>query len=237
MTNQRPLPEEIYVRRRVAALVILLLVVVLVIWGLTAWAKSGDAPETENATVTQTAESAPVTEPTVPEPSESTTSSSSSTSSSTSSSATATSSGTATSASPTSSVVAKGSCELKDLQITAATAQASFPASSEPKFYMEVRNPTDTDCVIDLNSETMRYEVYDMASNKRVWADTDCYPAVETGTKTFPAGETLTFDATWSGTASQPGQCSNRQSVAAGAYYLHGVIGNNASDAAPFNIT
>lgn len=233
MTNQRPLPEEIYVRRRVAALVILLLVVVLVIWGLTAWAKSGGAPETENATVTQTAESAPVTEPTVPEPSESTTSSSSSTSSS----ATATSSGTATSASPTTSVAAKGSCELKDLQITAATAQASFPASSEPKFYMEVRNPTDTDCVIDLNSETMRYEVYDMATNKRVWADTDCYPAVETGTKTFPAGETLTFDATWSGTASQPGQCSNRQPVAAGAYYLHGVIGNNASDAAPFNIT
>lgn len=233
MTNQRPLPEEIYVRRRVAALVILLVVVVLVIWGLTAWAKSGGAPETENATVTQTAESAPVTEPTVPEPSESTTSSSSSTSSS----ATATSSGTATSASPTTSVAAKGSCELKDLQITAATAQASFPASSEPKFYMEVRNPTDTDCVIDLNSETMRYEVYDMATNKRVWADTDCYPAVETGTKTFPAGETLTFDATWSGTASQPGQCSNRQPVAAGAYYLHGVIGNNASDAAPFNIT
>lgn len=233
MTNQRPLPEEIYVRRRVAALVILLLVVVLVIWGLTAWAKSGGAPETENATVTQTAESAPVTEPTVPEPSESTTSSSSSTSSS----ATATSSGTATSASPTTSVAAKGSCELKDLQITAATAQASFPANSEPKFYMEVRNPTDTDCVIDLNSETMRYEVYDMATNKRVWADTDCYPAVETGTKTFPAGETLTFDATWSGTASQPGQCSNRQPVAAGAYYLHGVIGNNASDAAPFNIT
>lgn len=233
MTNQRPLPEEIYVRRRVAALVILLLVVVLVIWGLTAWAKSGGAPETENATVTQTAESAPVTEPTVPEPSESTTSSSSSTSSS----ATATSSGTATSASPTTSAAAKGSCELKDLQITAATAQASFPASSEPKFYMEVRNPTDTDCVIDLNSETMRYEVYDMATNKRVWADTDCYPAVETGTKTFPAGETLTFDATWSGTASQPGQCSNRQPVAAGAYYLHGVIGNNASDAAPFNIT
>lgn len=233
MTNQRPLPEEIYVRRRVAALVILLLVVVLVIWGLTAWAKSGGAPETENATVTQTAESAPVTEPTVPEPSESTTSSSSSTSSS----ATATSSGTATSASPTTSVAAKGSCELKDLQITAATAQASFPASSEPKFYMEVRNPTDTDCVIDLNSETMRYEVYDMATNKRVWADTDCYPAVETGTKTFPAGETLTFDATWSGTASQLGQCSNRQPVAAGAYYLHGVIGNNASDAAPFNIT
>lgn len=233
MTNQRPLPEEIYVRRRVAALVILLLVVVLVIWGLTAWAKSGGAPETENATVTQTAESAPVTEPTVPEPSESTTSSSSSTSSS----ATATSSGTATSASPTTSVAAKGSCELKDLQITAATAQASFPASSEPKFYMEVRNPTDTDCVIDLSSETMRYEVYDMATNKRVWADTDCYPAVETGTKTFPAGETLTFDATWSGTASQPGQCSNRQPVAAGAYYLHGVIGNNASDAAPFNIT
>lgn len=233
MTNQRPLPEEIYVRRRVAALVILLLVVVLVIWGLTAWAKSGSAPETENTTVTQTAESAPVTEPTVPEPSESTTSSSSSTSSS----ATATSSGTATSASPTTSVAAKGSCELKDLQITAATAQASFPANSEPKFYMEVRNPTDTDCVIDLNSETMRYEVYDMATNKRVWADTDCYPAVETGTKTFPAGETLTFDATWSGTASQPGQCSNRQPVAAGAYYLHGVIGNNASDAAPFNIT
>ena len=41
MSNQRPLPPEIYMRRRVAALVILLVVVALLVWGLSAFARSG----------------------------------------------------------------------------------------------------------------------------------------------------------------------------------------------------
>ncbi|WP_284522666.1 hypothetical protein [Corynebacterium aquatimens] len=43
MTNRRPLPDEIYMRRRVAALVVLLLVVAMIVWGLTAWARSGNS--------------------------------------------------------------------------------------------------------------------------------------------------------------------------------------------------
>ena len=114
--------------------------------------------------------------------------------------------------------------------------QPSYPEGTQPVFYMEVENPTDTDCVIDLDDNLLRFEVYDMASNDRIWSDTDCYPPVVDGTETFKAGQKRGFEARWSATASQPGQCDARPAVAAGSYFLHAVIGDNASDAAPFNI-
>ena len=102
---------------------------------------------------------------------------------------------------------------------------------------MEVENPTDTDCVINLDDNPLRFEVYDMASNERIWSDIDCYPPVVGGTVDFAPGEKRRWEARWSGTASQPGQCDNRAEVKAGSYFLHGVIGENASEASPFNIT
>ena len=102
---------------------------------------------------------------------------------------------------------------------------------------MEVENPTDTDCVINLDDNPLRFEVYDMASNERIWSDIDCYPPVVGGTVDFAPGEKRRWEARWSGTASQPGQCDDRAEVRAGSYFLHGVIGENASEASPFNIT
>ena len=222
MANQRPLPEEIYMRRRVAALVILLVVASLVIWGLSAMAKSGggDGPTSTEET------SELVTEPTVSEPSGSTTETSTASTSTT----------TATTTEPV-AAAKKGSCELSDLRIEAVPPQPSFPVNSQPEFFMNVSNPTDGDCELDLKDGMVRFEVYEMATNKRVWADTDCYPSIVTGRQVFPAGSEQGFKAVWSVTASQPGQCANRQQVPAGAYYLHGVIGDNASDPAPFNLT
>ena len=76
-----------------------------------------------------------------------------------------------------------------------------------------------------------------MATNARVWSDTDCYASIVVGQETFPAGEKRPYQAVWSGTASAPGVCTDRKTVPAGSYYLHAVIGDNASDAAPFNFT
>lgn len=215
-------------RRRVAALVILLVVVALLVWGLSAFARSGKPETTDEATETPSTTIA--TEPTVElstEPTETT--------ETTATTATATT--TATTEETASAPVKRGSCELGDLNIQASSNQPSYAVGTQPVFYMEVENPTDTDCVIDLDDNLLRFEVYDMASNDRIWSDTDCYPPVAGGTVEFAPGEKRRWEARWSGTASQPGQCDNRPAVKEGSYFLHGVIGENASDASPFNIT
>lgn len=231
-------------RRRVAALVILLLVVALLVWALTAAARGGRGDE--GSSETETAESTPtttlVTEPTVTVPGESESATAPSTAPSTApTTATATTQVTAGATAPATSAVAApartGACELKDLVITAITAQPSYAAGVQPVFQMEVDNPTDTECVIDLNKNLLRFEVYDMGTNERIWSDTDCYEPVATGIQTFPPGAKQRWEARWSVTASQPGQCSNRPAVKPGAYFLHAVIGDNASEATPFNIT
>ena len=224
MSNQRPLPPEIYMRRRVAALVILLVVVALLVWALSAMARSGGSGSdgaTETSTE-QTVNPTVATEPTVAAPEEST-------------------SETASPSEEPSSVEAApartGACELKDLRIKALPNQPSYAAGTEPVFYMEVENPTDTDCVIDLDENILRFEVYDMRTNERMWADTDCYQPVVSGTQTYKAGEKQGYQARWSGTVSQPGKCDDRPAIEPGSYFLHTVIGDNASEAAPFNIT
>ena len=208
-------------RRRVAALVILLVVVALLVWGLSAFARSGKTDETENTpeTVSEAPSTTLATEPTVQLSEESTTSP------------------TQTSEETVAAPVKKGTCELADLEIHASSNQPSYAIGVQPVFYMEVENPTDTDCVIDLDDNLLRFEVYDMATNDRIWSDTDCYPPVAAGDVEFAPGEKRRWEARWSVTASQPGQCDNRPEVKAGSYFLHGVIGDNASDASPFNIT
>lgn len=231
-------------RRRVAALVILLLVVALLVWALTAAARGGRGGE--GSSETETAESTPtttlVTEPTVTVPGESESATAPTTAPTTATTtATATTQVTAGATAPATSAVAApartGACELKDLVITAITAQPSYAAGVQPVFQMEVDNPTDTECVIDLNKNLLRFEVYDMGTNERIWSDTDCYEPVATGIQNFPPGAKQRWEARWSVTASQPGQCSNRPAVKPGAYFLHAVIGDNASEATPFNIT
>ena len=214
-------------RRRVAALVILLVVVALLVWALSSMARSGGSGSdgaTETSTE-QTVNPTVATEPTVAAPEESTSETASA----------------SPSEEPSSSVEAApartGACELKDLRIKALPNQPSYAAGTEPVFYMEVENPTDTDCVIDLDENILRFEVYDMRTNERMWADTDCYQPVVSGTQTYKAGEKQGYQARWSGTVSQPDRCEDRPAIEPGSYFLHTVIGDNASEAAPFNIT
>ena len=222
MSNQRPLPPEIYMRRRVAALVILLVVVALLVWALSAVARSGGGDSAEETT-SEAPASTIETEPTVSAPEEPSSEPSEPAS--------------AASSSVEAAPARTGACELKDLRITAMPNQPSYVAGTQPVFYMEVENPTDTDCVIDLDENILRFEVYNMRTNEKMWADTDCYEPVVAGTQTYKAGQKQGYQARWSGTVSQPGQCEDRPAIEPGSYFLHTVIGDNASDAAPFNIT
>ncbi|MFP7366213.1 hypothetical protein SFC07_10665 [Corynebacterium callunae] len=219
-----------------AALAILLVVIALIIWAVVAFG-GGSSDNTEqdqstNAAVTSAVESS--------KPVNLGTSSTSATTSASDSASEASTAKETTSKDPQASTTvaadAKKTCELKDLVITANTNNSSFVAGEQPELFMTVHNPTAVDCEINLEENVLRFEVYDLATNARIWSDVDCNPAIEDGTSVFPAGKDRYFQATWSRTNSAPGQCDNRQAVPAGAYYLHTVVGTNPSAAVTFNL-
>lgn len=130
----------------------------------------------------------------------------------------------------------KQSCELSDLQISATSDKPSYEEGQLPEFYMTVKNPTAADCTIDLRDNPLRFEVYNLSTNRRVWSDLDCNQPVDGTSRIFPAGSERYYRAVWSRTDSEPGQCGQRNPVPAGSYFLHTVIGNNPSEAHPFNL-
>lgn len=140
------------------------------------------------------------------------------------------------SAAPASSEAAKKTCELADLDVRTSMLNYSVPEGELPKFFMTVTNPTAADCKIDLDKNLLRFEVYKMADNERVWSDTDCYASVQTGSQTFPAGKDVKFEAEWSRQASKPGECTDRPAAEPGAYFAHTVIGDNSSPPQDFTL-
>lgn len=232
----KQLPREIYLRRRIAALVAILVLVVILIWAATAlFSGSKEDPGAESQ---QAAASGTLT------PSEDATSAVETTESTASEESTEPEAGETDKEEPTSEEKpaeltvdpSKTTCSLQDLKVMAKTNEDSVPAGKMPTFYLEVFNPTTEDCSIDLDEEQLRFEVYKMGSNERVWSDTDCYASVETGKQTFKSGETRYFQADWSRKRSEPGKCTEREEAEPGAYFLHTVIGENYSPALPFNL-
>jgi hypothetical protein len=235
VNQNKPLPEEIYKRRRVAALIIVIVLAVVLIWAAVAafGGESDDsvAASSESSAATTSSEST----------SESSTTSADSTSESESESESASESeakdGASESKEPEESVhAAKDTCSLEDLEVRTSMLNYSVPDGELPKFFMTVTNPTAADCKIDLDENSLRFEVYKMADNQRVWSDTDCYASVQTGEQTFPAGKDLKFEAEWSRQASEPGKCTDRPTADPGAYFAHTVIGDNSSPPQDFTL-
>ncbi|MDK4294353.1 hypothetical protein QPX49_05575 [Corynebacterium accolens] len=233
MNQNKPLPEEIYKRRRVAALIIVIVLAVVLIWAaVAAFGSDSDesvAASSESSAATTSSEST----------SESSTTSADSTSESESESVTESEAkdGASESKEPEESVhAAKDTCSLEDLEVRTSMLNYSVPDGELPKFFMTVTNPTAADCKIDLDENSLRFEVYKMADNQRVWSDTDCYASVQTGEQTFPAGKDLKFEAEWSRQASEPGKCTDRPTAEPGAYFAHTVIGDNSSPPQDFTL-
>ncbi|STC68830.1 hypothetical protein [Corynebacterium pilosum] len=233
MTQQpHRLPEKYYVRRRVAAVVIILVVVALIVWALTAWGRSAGNDEQPNETVS----SAPPTPATPTVELDDETTAETETEPETETETESESEASSEPERSSENLADKTSCEIDDLRVVASTSKPTYGANEQPQMFMEVTNPTGADCELTLEDDTLRFEVYDMGSNRRIWSDTDCYPSVITGDVTFEPGQTRNYQAVWSRTGSAPGQCTDRQPVPAGAYVLYGVIGDNNSDATPFNL-
>lgn len=254
--DARPLPQEIYTRRRVAAVAVILAVAALVVWGLTAFARSGgddEAPETPAP-----ASSTLVTTPTEPNPdgSDAASSETDATAAETtstdakakSSDAAATEDGepskgaSETDKPDAEALAAKKTCELEDLQLTTElnkTAFAQDDSADNRKFSVLIHNPTGGDCVIDTDDNQLRFAAFSIAREgyQQIWSDTDCNKPMITGEQVFPAGETRKFTAAWSGLDSAPERCDARQPAAPGAYAAVGFLGENSSAPVTFNVT
>lgn len=220
-------------RRRVAALVIVLAVVALLVWALTAFARSGSSED--EATETAVPETL-VTTPTEPEPSATTTSETETSPAESESEAKPSDENEQDAA-----LADKKNCELSDLRLTVRPNKPSYAADDQkdqPDFTVQIQNPTGGDCEIDTSEEPLRFEVYAIGQEgfQPVWGDTDCHDPVINGREVFPAGESRNFNATWSRLASAPGQCEGRQPVGPGAYVATASLGGNTSEGATFNV-
>ena len=181
-------PEIIYIRRRIAAVVILVVVAGLLIW-LMSVVGGGNKTSAEDPSAVATTASSTAAPSSTSSASASSTDSDSSASSSASHSLAAPSDARSTEPTTSAERGTKNTCELKDLVISARSDQDSFDAGQQPRFYMTVDNPTNVDCEIDLAENPLRFEVYDLATNKRIWSDMDCTPTDEQDSRVFPAGE------------------------------------------------
>ena len=238
-TPRKPLPPVIYQRRRAAALILILVVVAaLIIAWVVGRAGKHDASQQAAATssLAQPAD-APSSAPSAAPTSSAAEAPASDGAPSAESSAAAPSESAAPSDSAAASEAPKNSCTVDDLKVGVKAVEASYKDGDLPVFVMDVENPTAVDCDIDLDQNKLRFEVYKMGTNARVWADTDCYPSVQTGRTTFKAGATQQFQATWSRKGSEPEKCTDRPIAEDGHYFAHGIIGDNYSEAYTFAIS
>ena len=238
-TPRKPLPPVIYQRRRAAALILILVVVAALI---IAWAvgRAGKDDASQQAAATSSLAQpadAPSSAPSAAPTSSAAEAPASDGAPSAESSAAAPSESAAPSDSAAASEAPKNSCTVDDLKVGVKAVEASYKDGDLPVFVMDVENPTAVDCDIDLDQNKLRFEVYKMGTNARVWADTDCYPSVQTGRTTFKAGATQQFQATWSRKGSEPEKCTDRPIAEDGHYFAHGIIGDNYSEAYTFAIS
>ncbi len=217
MTNK--LPPEIYRRRRIAALVLLIVILVLLGWGVSSLF-GGEEETADPASVTRS-DGQPVNPPAKPaEPYPSAAASESEDATETSA-----------------EVGAKTECTLADLQLSVTSDRPNY-GSEQPRLGLTIANPTGGECVVDLNQERLRFEVYELDTYQRVWSDVDCNDSEGQGELRLGPGEEQSFAATWSRLSSAPGKCSeaDRSEATAGPYLLYGLVGSNNSEAYTFNL-
>lgn len=243
---RRPLPPEVYRRRRVAALVALVLVLALIWWFISSLGSNSDTENTAaNSEVTTEAVAPPTGSKSgaksgtesgseSQKPEESASGSASTSASGVSAEASSSKKPGETEAEPADH---RDTCSVSDLELTAKPAKSTFNAGEAPNFYVTIANPTKADCEVDFSSSQLLFEVFRMDNYQRVWGDLDCNKSDVTDTRTIEAGKSVNFElGAWSRTTSAPGQCTDRKPVEAGSFLLYVHVGDNVSEPATFNL-
>ena len=228
MTNQ--LPPEIYRRRRIAALVVIVVVILAVLWGVSSLLSKDDT-SAEQVNVTRddgkkVTPSGKAAEPYKP------------------SSGSKAKDDKADAADPaaeqnaeTSALAAKKDCSLADLQIKVNSDRPNYGAE-QPKLALTIHNPTGGECVVNLDEQKLRFEVFTLGDYQRVWSDLDCNESEGQGELRLQPGADAVYTAVWSRLTSAPGKCTeaDRQQAAPGPYLFYGLVGDKNSDGYTFNL-
>lgn len=219
------MPREVYIRRRIAAVVILV-VVIGVIWALISLVSGGGDSENTASTETAITTSEQQDMTSSPEPPK----------------------GTEPSDSEDEKASEekdkdkdkdekKDSCSLADLRVIARPGAPTFNAEQQPNFFVKIENPTNADCDINFDDSPLKFEVFTMGNYERVWGDIDCNEPEVVGDTKIKAGESVNYEmAAWSRTTSAPGKCEDRKPVDPGSYLLYAHVGDNTSQPASFNL-
>lgn len=209
---QGPLPREIYVRRRLAALILVAVVVIAVVVALVLVSRDGgDNPDQAAAAESETSESTSASETSTEETSEE----------------------------DEEDPASRGRCADDALEVDVRPASANFEAGTDARFYAEITNTTDSTCDRDLSGAPLTFEVYRLDDNARVWSSTDCTQSDAEDVADLKPGEPVMRQIDWSGRVSEPGACGQRDRAPAepGSYQVYALVGDAFSPAATFNLT
>lgn len=208
---QDQLPREVYVRRRVAAVVVAIIAVAAVILALfLASRDSGtDTQETAAGGDGDSSETVDTSETSASETTE-----------------------------PDDGGASRGRCADEDLRLDVWPAEPNVPEGEDVRFFVNIANVSDTTCDRDLSEVPLSFEVYRLDTNAKVWSSIDCTtPRDEDEVELRPeAPEPRQID--WTGRRSAEGACSesDRSPVEVGAYQVYALVGNVFSPASTFNV-
>ncbi|WP_182359083.1 hypothetical protein [Tomitella gaofuii] len=232
-----PLPQQIYRRRRFAAVGVALVVLIVVVI-LVAVSCGGGSDEPSAAAVVKTSDS-----PEAPATAESGTATPT---------GTATSSGTAVSgtaapgeapqpagaaqAEGQETTVPGGQCADSSIGLTVAPDKPNYTVGESVTFISTVTNIGSVPCVRDL-SGPMIVNTVEAVDGGQVWSNADCFPGTGSDIRTLEPGEQAQFKMVWAGTTSSQG-CTpaDRKPVPPGVYAVTTHLGSLAGKPVPFNI-
>lgn len=210
-----PLPREVYVRRRVAAVVVAVIAVLVMVLALflasrdtgtdtQETAGSGDPGSTEAAETTET--SATTTETSDKKDDD--------------------------------GGASRGRCAEQDLRLDVWPAEPNVVAGEDVRFFVNVLNTSETTCDRDLSEAPLSFEVYRLDDNTKVWSSIDCTTPRGEDEVVLRPNEPEPRQIDWSGRRSAEGACSegDRAPVEVGAYQVYALVGSVFSPAATFNV-
>ena len=211
---QGPLPREVYVRRRVAAVVVAVVVVLAVVVALFLASRDTgtDTQATADGGDPDTSEAAETTETSTTEPTESD--------------------------KPDDGGASRGRCADEDLRLDVWPAGPNVPVGEEVRFFVNVLNTSETTCDRDLSEAPLSFEVYRLDDNTKVWSSIDCTTPRDEDEVELRPNEPEARQIDWSGRRSAEGACaeSDRTPVEVGSYQVYALVGNVFSPAATFNV-
>lgn len=230
LDTERPLPPEIYRRRRFLAIgvvTLVLVVVVAIVLVVMSNASGSDSGQAQPDSTVNTAAVAPPTplpgeNPEVKTPIQP-----------------PAQQAPPPTPTPTTAVVpppvlkAGDDCPDSTLAVKGITSQPNYVVGDQPKFTMVVTNIGLVACQRDVGAAVLAAYVYNL-NNERLWSNLDCAPSNETLVKTFNPGEQVTTEVTWTGMSSAPNCPLPRQPIGPGTYNLVVQLGNLRSATVPF---